>query len=324
MHALKRIAMLFLLLLVAPLALIGWFVTQPSLAKNKPSAAVADPIQLRNHVTTLATTFYPRSFLHRPNLRRTADYIRDQFRASGAQLTNQLYDVQGRICENVIAVFPAPRAGTIVVGAHYDACADTPGADDNASGVAGLIALAQLLGETRLNHTVELVAFCTEEPPFFGTPDMGSARHARLLRETRCPVVAVIVLEMIGYFRNEPRSQTYPAVLFRIFYPSTGNFIAVIGNTRQRALLRAVKRAMHGATELPVYSASVPAFIPGVDFSDHRSYWAEGFPAVMITDTSFLRNPRYHQLGDLPDQLDYTNMARTVVGVYEAVKQLDQ
>ena len=323
MYAFKRIARLFLLLAV-PLAFIGWFVTQPSLARNKPSAAVVDPLQLRNHVTMLATTFYPRSFMQRATLHRTADYIRDQFRTSGAQLTNQFYDVQGRPYENVIAVFPGRQPGTIVVGAHYDACFDTPGADDNASGVAGLLELAQLLGKTRLNHTVELVAYCTEEPPFFATPDMGSVHHARLLRETQRPVVAVLVLEMIGYFRNEPHSQTYPAALFRIFYPSTGNFIAVIGNTRQRALIRAVKRAMRGATALPVYSACVPVRVPGVDFSDHRSYWAEGFPAVMITDTSFLRNPQYHQAGDLPDRLDYTNMARTVVGVYEAVKQLDQ
>jgi hypothetical protein len=169
---------------------------------------------------------------------------------------------------------------------------------------------------------VELAAYCTEEPPFFATDDMGSARHAARLREQGVDVQAMIALETIGYFSDQKGSQSYPLPLFHLFYPSRADFIGVVGNTRQRALIGDVKRAMRGATDLPVRSASIPGFVPGVDFSDHRSYWAYGYPAVMITDTAFYRNRAYHGPGDTAERLDYARMAKVVVGVCEAVKAL--
>ena len=153
---------------------------------------------------------------------------------------------------------------------------------------------------------------------------MGSARHARRLKEQNVDVVAMFSLEMIGYFSDQRGSQDYPMPFLRLFYPSRGNYISIIGNMKQRQLIRQVKKSMRGATDLPVYSASVPSFVPSVDFSDHKNYWEHGYPAVMITDTAFYRNSNYHKVGDTADTLDYERMSKVVVGVYEAVKNLSE
>lgn len=188
--------------------------------------------------------------------------------------------------------------------------------------MAGLLELARLLQGVKLRHTVELVAFCTEEPPCFASEHMGSSHHARSLAEQRTPVVAMLALEMIGYFSEETGSQSYPVPLLSLFYGSRGNFISVVGDTGQWSLIRTVKSAMKGATDLPVQSVAVPNSLPGVDLSDHRNYWEYNFPAVMITDTAFYRNRLYHSPGDTADRLDYERMADVVVGVYEAVTAL--
>lgn len=304
--------------------MVGLIITQPILKTNRPSEAAVSPDRLREHVVALSEEFHPRSFAHPANLARTANYIRSMFSETRAEVSGQFYEAKGRRYENIIAFFPGTKPDRIIVGTHYDSCGDTPGADDNASGVAGLIELAGLISGVELNHTVELVAYCTEEPPFFATEHMGSAHHASKLRRENTPVRAMLALEMIGYFSDEPWSQRYPALLFRFFYPSRGDFIAVVGNTRQRRLIAEVKRGMRGATGLRVVSASVPASIPGVDYSDHRNYWLNGYPAVMITDTAFLRNFEYHQAGDTADRLDYGRMAEVVASVYEAVRKLDE
>jgi hypothetical protein len=169
---------------------------------------------------------------------------------------------------------------------------------------------------------VELVAYCTEEPPFFGTRWMGSYHHAEERARAGVPVRAMLCLEMVGYFSDRFGSQTYPMPLLHLYYPARGNFIAVVGNTRQRGLLRRVKAVMKGATDLPVWSASAPGKLPGVDFSDHRNYWAFGVPAVMVTDMAFYRNRAYHTERDTWDRLDYQRMAKVVGGVHRAVTDL--
>jgi len=211
----------------------------------------------------------------------------------------------------------------IVVGAHYDAFGEfgqNPGADDNASGTAGLLEVARVLGRQRLRHPLELVAFTTEEPPYFASPAMGSARHADALRSHQVRVEGMLCLDMIGFYT--PR-QVWPSPLFRLLYPSSGEFVAVVGRWSDRALARPVRRAIQGAGGVEAYSYSGPA-IAGMDASDQRSYWAHGFPAVMITDTAFLRNPNYHAPGDTPETLDYRRMAGVIDGVASAVLWLDR
>jgi hypothetical protein len=187
-----------------------------------------------------------------------------------------------------------------------------------------LIELANLLGTRELPLGVELVAYTLEEPPNFRTSEMGSAVHAAALKRAGLQLRAMFSLEMIGYFSDVKGSQGFPFSPLAFFYPSEGNFIAVVGNTGGGLLVRRVKKAMLGASALPVYSINAPSFIPGIDFSDHLNYWNEGFPAVMITDTAFYRNHAYHTSGDTAERLDYGRMAMVVQGVFGAVLDLAQ
>lgn len=321
-NQLRRLIRLVLFLLVLPVALAGCLMTQPVAGRGGKSTASVDPAALRRHVETICADFTPRSYLDAVNLNRCADWVQQAFQEAGGRASSQMYEASGRKFRNVVARFGPEQGPLIVVGAHYDAFSRLPAADDNASGVAGLIELARLLGRENLPVAVEIVAYSTEEPPFFATADMGSAHHARALKTAGAEVRAVIVLEMIGFFSDQPRSQSFPMALLKLFYPDRGNYIGVVGRLGQAQLARTVKRAMRGATELPVRSISAPTFMPGIDLSDHRSYWDAGYPAVMITDTAFYRNHAYHTEMDTPDQLDYERMAKVVAGVYEAIRAL--
>lgn len=296
--------------------------TQPVLGGAKRSPASVDAAALRRSVETICSNFTPRSHVDTRNLSRCADWIEAAFTNAGGRATNQVYEAGGKPYRNVIGRFGPGDGPVVVVGAHYDAFSGMPGADDDASGVAGLLELARLFGREAPPFTVELVAWCTEEPPYFATPDMGSAHHANALRTGGADVRAVIVLEMIGFFSEEAGTQSYPMALLRLFYPSRGDYIGIVGTLGQMRVVRNVKRAMRGATDLPVRSINAPAFVPGVDFSDNRSYLEAGFDAVMVSDTAFYRNRAYHTWDDTPDRLDYGRMAKVVVGVYEAVMAL--
>jgi hypothetical protein len=312
-----------LLLLVVPVFPIGLWVAQPTLSQNRPSGRRVHRERLKEHVKVLSTEMVPRSYRYPENLARCADYIRGHLLKAGAAVSAQKYAAGRQDYVNIIGRFGPATGPCVVVGAHYDACEEFPGADDNASGIAGLIELAYLLGQQPPPAIgVELVAYCTEEPPFFDTPAMGSYQHAQSLRTNGVEVVGMLALEMIGYFNEKFGSQTYPVGVLYAIYPSAGNYIVVIGNTQQRRLIARVKGAMKGATDLPVWSASIPSRVPGVDFSDHRCYWAFGYPAVMITDTAFYRNRLYHTGGDTWERLDYERMAKVVMGAYEAVRAL--
>ena len=319
-----------LILLVGSLAALAGLVTlgawlyfaQPLWGSNRPSAQSVDPARLRNHVVALSQTFHPRNHRHVDNLNRCADYIGNHFRDAGAKVSEQKYEVDGSIYRNVIGLFGKNAGPRIVVGAHYDSWGNTPGADDNASGVAGLIELAFLLGRTNMPTEVELVAYTLEEPPFFGTENMGSYRHASGLSESNVNIMLMIALEMIGYFSDLPGSQRRPTIELKLLYPDRGNFIGIVGRADQRSAVRSIKKYMKGAADLPVYSLNAPLGALGIDMSDHRNYWNFGYDAVMITDSGTYRNSAYHSVGDTADTLDYERMAGVVVQVYEAVAGL--
>ena len=249
-------------------------------------------------------------------------YIGEELRRAGAEVTEQTFEAGGGSYRNVIGSFGPEGRDVIVVGAHYDTDGEMPGADDNASGVAALLELARLLAHEPLSRRVELVGFALEEMPFFGTGTMGSAIHAASLRASGRRVRAMICLEMLGCFDDRSRSQRFPFPVLRLFYPNRGNFIAVVGNVSGAAIVRRVKRSMRAGSEIPVYSINAPSIVPGVDLSDHRSFWREGFPAVMVTDTAFYRNDRYHTVADTPETLDYRRMSDVVRGIFRAVADL--
>jgi hypothetical protein len=308
-------------LLLAALAVAA--MTQPLLSSAPPCRVPeVRPERLREIVELLATTLQPRDFDHPEGLDRAAAFIAAELGKAGGRVSEQRFEVQGRVYENVVALFGPETDERVVVGAHYDTEGARPGADDNASGVAGLLELARLLGEEPPAGSVELVAYSLEEPPNFGTERMGSHVHAASLMAAKVRVRAMLALEMIGYFSDRPRSQRYPFDALGWIYPTTADFIAVVGKLGQGRLVRDVKRAMQAAGDLPVRSINAPAAVPGIDFSDHRSYWRQGYPAAMITDTSFYRNPNYHTDRDLPATLDYGRMAQVVAGVDCAVRAL--
>lgn len=310
--------------LLAILLAIAWttawlVIYQPVFASNPRSTHAVDPADLEAHVRRLSEDFSPRSYAHAANLERCVDYIASEFQKRGAIVEIQEYSAGGRRFRNVIGRFGDGNHGLWIVGAHYDAFGETPGADDNASGVAGLIELAGLLAAESSPPDVELVAYCLEEPPFFRSRYMGSAVHAWQLHEQRVAVRGVAVLEMIGYFNDAWMSQDYPTPLLRVLYPSRGNYIALAGRLDQREFVRAFKRRMKGRTDVPVYSINAPSSLAGIDFSDHVSYWQYGWPALMVTDTAFYRNEAYHTGADTWDRLDYRRMADVVTMVFGAL-----
>ncbi|HEV2708002.1 MAG TPA: M28 family peptidase [Pyrinomonadaceae bacterium] len=322
-----KVMLAIVLLIFIPLVVLWFMATQPLLpgaqGRRREAARAADTARLSAHVRALSETFAPRDAAHTENLDRVADYLRAEFERAGAQVSEQPFRVGARTYRNVIASFGPPDAERVVVGAHYDTAGSQPGADDNASGVAGLLELARLVGHAPpTGARLDLVAYTLEEPPYFRSADMGSRVHADSLRSAGVRVRAMLSLEMIGYFSDAEESQQFPVALLKAFYPSRGNFITVVGRFGRGGLVRRVKRAMTGATELPVYSINAPRSVPGVDFSDHLNYWNVGYEAAMITDTAFYRNPHYHDSTDTADTLDYRRMASVVEGVHAAVLEL--
>ena len=306
-----------------------WFlVTQPvfpTSADEEPSRIV-EPARLEEHVRMLSETLFPRDWRHPENLDRVAAYIHKEFEQANGMVSEQDYKMRGNTYRNVMALFGPKTKERIVVGAHYDAAGELPGADDNASGVAGLIELAYLLGRNNsLPMQVELVAFTLEEPLVLGgpgtfrTPYGGSARHAALLKEQGVPVRIMFSLEMIGFFSDAENSQRFPLSVMKLFYPSRGNWIAVVGKLDQGLAVRRVKKAMQEASALPVYSLNATKSVEGIDWSDHSNYWKAGYTAVMVTNTALNRNANYHTAQDTADTLDYDRMAMVVQGVYGAV-----
>ena len=308
------------LALALPVGLGLAYTTQPLWTARAVPGPGGDPARLEAHVRALVA-LGPRELIHPEVLEAAAAHVEGAFRAAGGRVSRQTYVVRGRSVANVLARFgPEPQPGgpgLLVIGAHYDTCHGLPGADDNTSGLAVLLELARLLGEHPPATPVELVAWTLEEPPHFRTEEMGSRIHAKALKASGLPVDLVLSLEMLGTFEDAPGSQRYPLPGLDLLYPSRGNFLALVGGWGDGWKVRKAKAALAQGSDLPLRSINAPSAIPGIDFSDHASYWKEGLPALMLTDTAFFRNPRYHTERDLPERLDYRRMG-------EAVRMVEQ
>ncbi|WP_223816012.1 M28 family peptidase [Adhaeribacter rhizoryzae] len=258
------------------------------------------------------------------SLNKSAAYIYQEFQKISTEVTYQNFKVGQQEYKNIICSLGPETGERIVVGAHYDVCGDQPGADDNASGVAGLLEIARLVNQQKpaLKYRIDFVAFALEEPPYFKTDDMGSAVHAKSLAEAGVKLRGMVCLEMIGYYSEEKNSQRYPVAALKAIYPNKGNFISVVGNMGQGSLVKHLKKYMLAGSQIGVESLTAPASVPGVDFSDHLNYWRYNYPAVMITNTAFFRNPNYHLESDTIDTLNFDKMAEVVKGVYWAVVHL--
>jgi Zn-dependent M28 family amino/carboxypeptidase len=309
---------------------IGWLLALPLAAaaapdSNGPSSMnpSASTDELRRHVNTLAGEIGERNVYHPQRLRRAAEYLRAQWAKQGYRVTAQDYRLEGETWSNLeVSVAGGSRRDEIVViGAHYDSVSGSPGANDNASGVAALLELSRLIVRARTARTLRFVAFVNEEPPFFPFGDMGSRVYARAARARGEDIRAMLSLETIGYYSEAPGSQQYPPLL-RWFYPDRGNFIGFVANFRSRALMKRAVTAFRAASDFPLEHIATFASIPGVDWSDHRSFWEQGYPAFMVTDTALYRYPHYHSAQDTPDKLDYARLARVTDGLRAVVEAL--
>src|SRR5256886_8032763 len=230
--------------------------------------------------------------------------------------------MRGQGCHNIEAEISGAHPEIILIGAHYDSVCGSPGANDNGSGVAAMLALARRFAGKTTQHTLRFVAFVNEEPPYFLGGDMGSFVYASRCKSRGDKISAMISLETIGYFSDAPRSQTYPAPGLGVFYPKIGNFIGFVGNTHSRALLHRAISVFRAQKKIPSEGAALPAFIPGVAWSDQWPFWQHGYPGIMITDTAPFRYPHYHNATDTPDKLDYDRFALVVSGMEKVIVDL--
>jgi hypothetical protein len=317
------------IVVAAILALLWWFgVRMPGKNISKAAPLSSDEIALREELRTdvqkLGGEIGERNMWHYAQLNAAADFIEDSFSRAGLHPRRDSYEMHGQACHNIEAEIPGARPEILLIGAHYDSVLGSPGANDNGSGVAALLALARRFAGKTAQHTLRFVAFVNEEPPYFLSDEMGSLVYAGRCKARGDKISAMISLETIGYFSDAPHSQIYPSRALGIFYPKVGNFIGFVSNVHSRALLRRVIALFRKHAKIPSEGAALPAFIPGVSWSDQWSFWRRGYPGIMITDTAPFRYPYYHSSSDTPDKLDYDRFTLVVSGMEKVIKDLDE
>lgn len=275
---------------------------------------------LRSHVEHLTVRIGERNLWKGDSLERAAAYIEGTFRQYGYAVERQTYTCYGKSSSNLVAE-KGGEEGRIVVGAHYDTVPGSPGADDNASAVAGLLELARLFRETPGRRRITFAAFANEEPPFYGSNNMGSMVYAASLKEKNIPLDFMISLEMIGCFSRE-EIQQYPLPGMSLFYPKRADFIGVVGNFRSRRCVSALKKGIRKHSRIDVQTMVGPESLGGINLSDNFSFWSYGYRAVMVTDSAFFRNRHYHQETDTMDTLDYDSMAEVILGLFRTLREM--
>ena len=250
-------------------------------------------------------------------------YLEDCLTAAGYQMEHQEYEAEDELCHNLITEIPGSEhpGEILLIGAHYDSVYGSPGANDNGTGVAAVITLARMFSGRNPPRTLRFALFVNEEPPFFQTARMGSLLYAKRCRERNENIIAVLIPETIGCYRDEPGSQDYPFPL-SFFYPDRGNFITFVGDTSSRRLVCRAVESFRRQVKFPSEGAALPALIPGVGWSDHWAFWQAGYPAIMVTDTAPYRYPFYHTGQDTPDKIDYDRTARVVFGLGKIIDDL--
>lgn len=248
---------------------------------------------------------------------------------TGYKVDRQGYEVslsglQGRTCYNLeVEITGSERSGEIVViGGHYDSLEDTPGANDNASGTAAVLALARAFAGKQTVRTLRFVTFVNEEPPYFQSKDMGSWVYVKRCRQRNENIIGMLSLETIGYYSDEKWSQNYPVAPLGLVYPTAGNFVAFVGNIKSRKLVRDVVGLFRRYAEFPSEAAALPEMLVGVGWSDQWAFWQGGYPGVMVTDTAPFRYPYYHTQEDTPDKIDYDQLAYVVSALEKVVAGL--
>ncbi len=325
----RWLAVIVLVLVLAAVGLIGAMVLVPGSSyegevRLTGEGEVELAGQLEADVRMLAEEIGERNVFHPERLQRAVAFIERELAAVGLEAERQTYEVRGVASHNIEAELEGSERPEeiIIIGAHYDSVLGSPGANDNGSGVAALLALARRFAEADPARSLRFVFFVNEEPPFFLSPEMGSVVYAGRSAEHGEDIRGMVSLETIGYYDDQPKSQTYPIGMLDWIYPDQGDFIAFVSNLRSRSLLRAAVGAFREETRIPSEGASLPGFIPGVGWSDHWAFWQEGYSAIMLTDTAPFRYPYYHTAEDTWDRLDYERLALVVRGFEPVVEHL--
>lgn len=281
--------------------------------------------ELHRHVKVLAEEIGDRGTYKPESYRKAADYIVAEFVSLGYTPRIEKYPAGGMDCSNIEAQITGSSSPEkiLVVGAHYDTVQDSPGANDNTSGVAAVLALARTMKDSKPGCTIKFVAFANEEPPYFQTPAMGSMVYAKGCKDRGDNIIGMISLETIGYYSDEANSQRYPSPFDNI-YPTTGNFIAFVANIQSRQLMQKSMGAFRKSCDFPSEGGAVPNVAAGIGWSDHWAFWQHGYKAVMVTDTAPFRYRYYHSRGDTPDKLDYPRMSKVVEGMKAVIDDLAQ
>lgn len=323
-----RAVLMWVVFLLVVTASVWWMTGMPGRSHSGAlSPLSADESELQNrlerHVRVLAGDIGERNVFRPEALAYSARYLEERLRESGHTVTREGFTAASVDVHNLVV----ERRGTtrpeeiVVVGAHYDSVMGSPGANDNATGAAALVEIARSLTKRQPARTVRCVFFVNEEPPFYLTGEMGSLVHALAARRRGEKIVAMLSLETLGYYSDEDRSQHYPAP-FGLFYPSKGNFVGFVGNLDSRSLVRSAIASFRRNSAFPSEGLAAPGFIPGVGWSDHWSFWQQGYPAVMVTDTALFRYGPYHTREDTPERVAFDHLARVVAGLDAVVSDL--
>ena len=288
-------------------------------ASNSAYQQVADSTSVVEHLNRIVKDYPNRNFQNLESLNGCAEYIHEVFSEYSDTVFYQFYEVDGKQYKNVIASFGPKDASRIIVGAHYDVCGSQDGADDNASGIVGLLEIARLLQGESFSKRIDLVAYTLEEPPYFRSEKMGSYIHAKSLKDDNVDVYGMICLEMIGYFSNEKKSQRYPLGILKLFYGGKGDYITVVKKIGPGKMARKFKKQFNKKVLVKTKNFTAPAKLTGIDFSDHLNYWLFDYSAVMLTNTGFYRNPNYHEKTDTIESLDLNKMALVINQLFRSL-----
>lgn len=327
-NAIIRIAVAAAILTLAVLWAYNIMIKSPGKSYSGPLPPLTeDQIALRGRlmadVGNLALKIGERNIYQPKNLAAAAEFIESSLTKAGCSVTRQTYTVDDVPCSNL----EVKIAGTkhpdqiVIIGSHYDSVYGCPGANDNATAVAANLALARHFADKNPDLTLRFLFFVNEEPPFFQTPDMGSTVYAKKCKDNNENIVAMLSLETLGYYSDQPNSQKYPLPL-TLFYPSTADFIAFVSNPSSRKLLHRVVSTFRQNCKFPSESGAIPSFLAGIAWSDHYSFWQQGYPALMVTDTAPFRYPYYHEPGDTVDKINFDNLARVTTGLKAVINEL--
>jgi len=300
--------------------LLSFLILAVSCRSQTNDSFYADANRVITGLKALTQTENSRNYQQVEVLNAVAAYIFAELKVVCDTVTYQPFTVAGQTYYNVIGSMGIENTERIVIGAHYDVSGEQEGADDNASGVVGMLELARLLSKEKLKNRIDFVAYSLEEPPFFGTKQMGSYIHAKSLADSGISLKGMICLEMIGYFSNERKSQRYPLPFLKLFYGSRGNYITVVRKFGGGKFSKQIFKGMKKQNLIRTKSFKGPESFQGVDFSDHRNYWHFGYPAVMVTNTAFYRNPNYHKPSDRLETLNKEKMCRVIDEVYLTIR----